>query len=419
MKSSSGSVNADTEETDRLLETPHADRPKSSEFQAFFNTVKSFVGVGILEFPYAVKHSGLWAGIVLLFLIGVASNYTIKVLIRCKQELVMREKVLAHTKEITFGDVGQYTFGSIGKYAVNFAIISSQIGFCCAYVMFIAKNLNSMIPHIPVAVFSIIYFPVFMLLSWLRNIKYLAPTSVFANFSLLFAATVILYYGFSHIVWEHHYPALNVSGVPTFFGIAVFGFEGINLALPIHASMKNPKRYGRVLDIALVVVGTMYIAFGSLGYICFGEKTQSIITLNLPGSAAIVYVVKVALILELTFSYPIQLFPVSTICEAGMFSENAPNKLVMSSLFRTALVALTVGIAIIIPHFDLFTALIGAFSNSLVTFIFPPIFLLALFKRKLQYYEIALNILMLVLGLIASGISSYMALHDIIRTFFK
>jgi hypothetical protein len=31
-----------------------------SDLQAFVNTIKSFVGVGILEFPYAVKSSGLW-----------------------------------------------------------------------------------------------------------------------------------------------------------------------------------------------------------------------------------------------------------------------------------------------------------------------------------------------------------------------
>ena len=39
------------------------------DFQAFVNTIKSFVGVGILEFPYAVKHSGLWVWFISSFLI--------------------------------------------------------------------------------------------------------------------------------------------------------------------------------------------------------------------------------------------------------------------------------------------------------------------------------------------------------------
>eukprot|EP00026_Physarum_polycephalum_P009469 Phypoly_transcript_09594.p1 GENE.Phypoly_transcript_09594~~Phypoly_transcript_09594.p1 ORF type:complete len:457 (+),score=23.96 Phypoly_transcript_09594:99-1373(+) len=422
MKSAS-SVNAEYEtETDRLLETPYEDKPKSSDLQAFVNTIKSFVGVGILEFPYAVQQSGLYAGIVLLLFIGIVSNYTMKTLVRCKDEIKERlaqqeeEDTKNGTKnhEITYGDIGKYTFGPAGLYAVNFAIISSQIGFCCAYVIFIATNLNSMFPEIHMRYFSLMYFPVFMLLSWLRNIKYLAPTSIFANFALLFAVAVILGHGFAnfHI---HHYTAIEPKGLPIFFGIAVFGFEGINLALPIQASMKNQDHYWRVLDKSMLVVGISYIAFGSLGYVCYGDNTESVITLSLPLHSAITTVVKVFLITELTFSYPVQLFPVHTICEAGMITSKTPYKWFLRSGFRACLVAVTVGIAVFIPHFDLFTALVGAFSNSLVTFIFPPIFFLWIFRRKLLKIEIIVNIVILLLGIGASSISSYTAVKNIIH----
>jgi len=262
--------------------------------------------------------------------------------------------------------------------------------------------------------FSMMYFPIFMLLSWLRDIKYLAPTSIFANFSLLFAVVVILWYGFTKFYTHEHYPAIDFSGLPTFFGIAVFGFEGINLALPIQASMKNPERYPRVLDMSMVVVGVAYIAFGSLGYVCYGAGIESVITLNLPTST-VTYIVQVLLILELTFSYPVQLFPVHTICEAAMFTNKTKHKWMKKSGFRTALVAVTVVIAVFIPHFGLFTALVGAFSNSLVTFIFPPIFLLFIFRRKLSILEIGVNVVILLLGLAASSISSYSAVSNIVE----
>lgn len=53
-------------------------------------------------------------------------------------------------------------------------------------------------------------------------IRYLAPTSIFANFSLLLAVVVILEYGFSTRATQT-YPAIKFGGLPTFFGIAVFG----------------------------------------------------------------------------------------------------------------------------------------------------------------------------------------------------
>lgn len=409
------SVNAEYNETDRLLETPYADRPRSSDLQAFVNTIKSFVGVGILEFPYAVQHSGLWAGVLLLFIIGIVSNYTIKTLIRCKEEIMRDIDEKEAKRDVTFGDIGEHLFGKTGSRLVNFAIISSQIGFCCAYIIFIAQNLNLIFPAIKVQYFSLMYFPIFMILSWLRDIKYLAPTSIFANFTLLFAVSVILWHGFKQFEWQH-YPYVNVSGLPTFFGIAVFGFEGINLALPIQSSMKKSNHYSRILDLAMVVVGVCYIAFGSLGYICYGDDIKSVITQNLPNNA-ITIVVQAFLIFELTFSYPIQLFPVHTICEEGMFTSNTKHKGIKRTSFRTFLVAITVVIAVFIPHFGLFTALVGAFSNSLVTFIFPPIFLIKMFKTRLVTLEIVVNLVILVLGIGASSISSYIAVKNIVQAF--
>lgn len=65
------------------------------EWQAFVNAFKSFVGVGILALPYALAQSGLLAGVLSLVLIAFASSYTIKQVVRCKNELMVADRVRA------------------------------------------------------------------------------------------------------------------------------------------------------------------------------------------------------------------------------------------------------------------------------------------------------------------------------------
>lgn len=63
------------------------------QWQAFANAFKSFVGVGILALPYALAQSGLLAGVLSLLLIAFASSYTIKQVVRCKNELLIADRV--------------------------------------------------------------------------------------------------------------------------------------------------------------------------------------------------------------------------------------------------------------------------------------------------------------------------------------
>ena len=64
----------------------------------------------------------------------------------------------------------------------------------------------------------------------------------------------------------------------------------------------------------MVIVMGLYLSFGILGYLFFGDDTQSVITSNL-GSGHLATSVKVALCISLFFSFAIQMFPVSRMCD--------------------------------------------------------------------------------------------------------
>jgi proton-coupled amino acid transporter len=76
---------------------------------------------------------------------------------------------------------------------------------------------------------TVILLPM-MLSCWIRDLKYLVPLSLFANFAMTFGIAVTLYY------MSQDLPALSTrefiapwTKIPLFFGTAIYSFEGIGL----------------------------------------------------------------------------------------------------------------------------------------------------------------------------------------------
>lgn len=69
-----------------------------------------------------------------------------------------------------------------------------------------------------------------MLSCWIRDLKYLVPLSLFANFAMIVGISVTLYY----ITQELPAPSTREyiapwSRIPLFFGTVIYAFEGIGL----------------------------------------------------------------------------------------------------------------------------------------------------------------------------------------------
>lgn len=70
-----------------------------------------------------------------------------------------------------------------------------------------------------------------------------------------------------------------------FYGTAVYLFEGIGLVLPLKNAMRKPNDFSKplgVLNVGMVFLTIMFIAFGYFGYWKYGEDVASSLTLNLP-----------------------------------------------------------------------------------------------------------------------------------------
>lgn len=88
----------------------------------------------------------------------------------------------------------------------------------------------------------------------------------------------------------------------------MFTFEGIGLVIPVRHAMQEPEKFPSVLRRTMVALGVLYVTFGMLSYLAFGDDTRDIITLNLPNNP-LVAMVRLLYSTGLLFTFPIMLFP--------------------------------------------------------------------------------------------------------------
>ena len=134
-------VSVASENSEVHAHSPSSSRNKMSTTFCMINMIKGFFGTAILAMPKSMNQAGLWSGVVTLFIFGAFANYTMRSLVYQKIELERQGKTIN-----SYGGLGRALYGRWGARAAHFAVISSQLGFCCSYLLFISETLADMFP---------------------------------------------------------------------------------------------------------------------------------------------------------------------------------------------------------------------------------------------------------------------------------
>ncbi|KAK1629964.1 hypothetical protein QYE76_004279 [Lolium multiflorum] len=380
--------------------------------QTLGNVVVSIVGTGVLGLPYAFRTAGWLAGSLGVAAAGCATLYCMLLLVDCRNKLEEEETEEPRDVHYTYGDLGEKCFGTIGRCLTEILIFLSQAGGSVAYLIFIAQNLNSMLPQFmsPDGFIFAILLPMQIALSFVRSLSSLSPFSIFADVCNVLAMAIVIKEDVR--LFDHPFADRSAfSGlwaVPFSFGVALFCFEGFSMTLPLESSMAERKKFRWVLSQAIVCIMFVYSCFGVCGYLAYGDATKDIITLNLPNNWSS-SAVKVGLCIALAFTFPVMMHPIHEIFEARIRSSGCLPKLshnagganwIALHLSRVAVVTVLAVVASYVPAFGSFISFIGSTVCALLAFVLPTAFHLSIVGSSMSLWRRLLEYGFLLFGLV-------------------
>lgn len=237
---------------------------------AIMTMVKAIIGGGFLGLPFAFHESGWVLGLIAFPLIALLTGYCMLLLIHVK--------LYAHmSRATTPSDIAQAAFGIVGKRILDVVLVIDSIGCCLSYFMFITHNME-IITGVRQEIWAAVFFVILLLAAFIRPIKLISYFAYVANVCVGIGVVVLIVAIFVAMEPEGKAVAFNWGEFPIFLGIVFFAFQAIELALPVHNSMKNNNKFPLVMIIVLATCLILYMFFGMMGYLRLGDNALSMIT---------------------------------------------------------------------------------------------------------------------------------------------
>jgi proton-coupled amino acid transporter len=107
----------------------------------------------------------------------------------------------------------------------------------------------------------------------------------------------------------------------------------------------------------MAAIAVLYLVFGCLCYLFFGDATNDVILVNVVSTSGLVEAIKTLLAVALLFQYPVSLFPATAILEESLGCINEPIFWKRAAV-RLSVVALTLALTAALPNFELATAFV-------------------------------------------------------------
>jgi amino acid permease len=349
----------------------------------------------------------------------------------------------------TYSRVAYYAFGPSGLLALDILMIILFLGVVVAFV----DATRGFLRDTPVTTGSDVVDAVAIALiigpmSAVPDIGYLSKASAAGLGVLLFAFTVIAAYG---LLFDYHDPSENtivattaaasydganggdntmvwnwfpengLEGVSTWFGCVVFGYGVAPLTFSFRESMAEPAHMVRASAMALIVVATSYVVVGVGLYSLFPTISGDVLHM-LPAEGWLPVVIRLSMAVVIFVTAPLLIVPCGQLIEGKIIKEVSATSStrIMPYWIRAPVrvgIALTcVFISVMVPGFVSVLSLVGCASVATVGFVVPPLLFLRLRLSRPWTWDLALDVVMLVWGTIATGISTSYTFHNVVAS---
>ncbi|KAM5555959.1 amino acid transporter AVT1C [Rosa sericea] len=392
----------------------HHPMPSHSSFaQAVVNGINVLCGVGILSTPYAIKEGG-WIGLSILFIFAVLSFYT---------GLLLRYCLDSQPGLETYPDIGQAAFGTPGRIAISIVLYVELYACCIEYIILEGDNLSSLFPnaHLNLGGFELNAHVLFAILTalavlptvWLRDLSVLSYISAGGVIASILVVLCLFWVGLvDGVGFESKGTPLNLATLPVAMGLYGYCYSGHAVFPNIYTSLEKPNQYPAILLTCFCICTFMYAGVAVMGYTMFGEATLSQFTLNMPHNLVASKIAVWTTVVNPFTKYALTISPVAMSLEELVPSDKSR----MYSIFiRTGLVFSTLVVGLCIPFFGLMMSLIGSLFTMLVALILPCACYLSILKGRVTRFQMILCIIIITVGVVASGFGTYSAVTKIVE----
>ncbi|RCV32863.1 hypothetical protein SEVIR_7G024500v4 [Setaria viridis] len=388
-----------------------------SYIQGVMNGVNVLCGVGILSTPYAVKQGG-WLGLVILAVLGALAWYTGILLRRCLDSKEGLE---------TYPDIGHAAFGTAGRIIISIILYMELYACCIEYLILESDNLSKLFPNAHLTIgsltldshvlFAILTALIVMPTTWLRDLSCLSFVSAGGVIASIVIVSCLFWVGLVDHVGpvKSEGTALNLPGIPIAIGLYGYCYSGHGVFPNIYSSLKKRNQFPAVLFTCIALSTVLFAGAAIMGYIMFGESTESQFTLNLPPNLVASKIAVWTTVTNPITKYALTMTPLALSLEELL----PPNQQTYPNIvmLRSALVVSSLIVALSVPFFGLVMSLVGSFLTMFVAYILPCACFLAILRNKVSWYQVVLCVFIIAVGLCCAGVGTYSSLSKIIQQY--
>lgn len=373
----------------------------------------------LVSFPYALSQGGYWT-LLAITVIAAVCIYTSRILVDClyeEDEGGQRIRVRS-----SYVDIAKRVWGpKLGLVLLSAAQIIELSMTCILYILVSGQLLYGCFRSCGASLVTCIVVSSLSLLpcAFLQSIQRVSSLSFWCTVAHLIINVVMIVYCLTRISkwhWDQMPLDINIFEFPVVLGIVIFSYTSQIFAPSLESKMRDPARFTFMLVCTHVAAAVLKCVFAYVCFLTWGKETMEVITNNLtrPGFKIAVDII---LVMKALLSYPLPYFALLEILEHefsstwysfGISCRDDQNIIrPWAVVFRIAVVFVTMLFAIFLPHFSILMGLVGSFTGTMLSFVWPCHFYLQLHDRTLLWYKKLVNWVIIFTGIVICGIGMY------------